>query len=215
MSLTDARRTVIELSKRLRPDGLVVGTSGNVSVRYEDSVLITPSGLDYDELTVDDICVLDLSGQIIEGHLKPSTETPMHLVAYHDPSVRAVVHTHSPFATVLSTVIDELPPIHYMMSTLGPSILVAPYATPASQELGIAMQRGLKDRLAVILQNHGTVAVGPTAEKAYRNAVSLEWLAALYYRARIFGSPRTLSDIEMELVGDLMRTYGAHVLTPA
>jgi L-fuculose-phosphate aldolase len=215
MSLTDARRNVIELSRRLRPDGLVVGTSGNISIRYEDSILITPTGLDYDQLTVDDICVLSLSGEILDGRLKPSTETPMHLAAYRDDSVWAVVHTHSPYATALSTVIDELPPIHYMMSTLGPSVRVAPYATPASTELAEAMQLGLTNRLAVILQNHGTITVGATAAEAYRNAVNLEWLAALYYRARLLGSPRILNDSEMEMVGELMRTYGAQPLTPA
>jgi L-fuculose-phosphate aldolase len=206
--LASERAAIARHARRLRPDGLVVGTSGNLSARNGDLVAITPSGLDYDELTPELVCVVDLAGEVVEGDLEPSTELPMHLAAYEQTDAGAVVHTHSPYATVLACAADELPPIHYLLAELGGRVRVAPYATFGTEALARAIAGALEGRSAALLANHGTLAVGPTLERAYARSMTLEWLSALYVRARALGEPRLLDDAEIELVAERMAGYG-------
>jgi len=206
--LHQARVEIVAAAKRLRPDGLVAGTSGNISVRAGELVAITPSGVDYDALTPESIPAIDLHGNRVLGDLLPSSEVPMHLAVYARTSARAVVHTHSPYATVLSTLIDELPPIHYLLAQFGGPVRVAPYATYGTEELASYMASGLAGRSGVILQNHGVITLGDTLSKAYERAVTLEWLSALYYRARLLGSPHLLDQTEIENVARKLASYG-------
>jgi L-fuculose-phosphate aldolase len=207
--LEGERAAIARYARRLRPDNLVVGTAGNLSVRRGDMVAITPAGLDYDELTPASIGVVDMDGRSLETQVAPSTELPMHLAAYRHGSAGAVVHAHPPYATTLSTSIGELPSIHYLIATLGGPIRVAPYAAPGSEELGENMVRCLEGRSAVLLANHGTVTIGASLEEAYSRSLTLEWLAALYFRARLLGDPKLLSVQEIERVAETMRKYGA------
>ncbi len=208
MLLAEERLRLVELSRRLRPDGLVTGTAGNLSVRSGDRIAVTPSSIAYDELTPASMCVVSLDGRLLDGKLQPTTELPMHLAVYRSTSAAGAVHTHSPFATAISTVLDELPAVHYLIASLGGPVRVAPYATPGSEEIARAMLEGLEDRHAVILQNHGAIAVGETLDGAYERALLLEWLCALYHRARCIGDPKLLSDEEIEHVARLMADYG-------
>lgn len=127
MILENERAAVCEYARRLTADGLVVGTSGNVSARSGDLVAVTPTGVDYAALTPADIPVVDLDGKLADGALKPTSELPMHLAVYTratDPEsapVNAVVHTHSVHATAVSTLVTEVPPIHYMLAAIGPT----------------------------------------------------------------------------------------------
>jgi L-fuculose-phosphate aldolase len=194
------RAELVALARRASAEGLSSGTSGNLSVRVDDSVLITPSSLDPDETETDDICVVDLSGVQVMGARRPSSEVPMHLAVYRTTSATAVVHTHSPFATALSVTIDELPAVHYNIAGLGGPVRVAPYATFGSDELAANIATALDGRVAAILQNHGTIAVGRTLRQAFDRAVLLEWLCALYWRALQVGSPRILSDADLDAV---------------
>jgi L-fuculose-phosphate aldolase len=152
--------------------------------------------------------VVTLDGEIVEAPSPPSSETPMHLSVYRSTPAQAVVHTHSPYATVLSTVVEELPPIHYVIAGLGGSVRVAPYATFGTRELADNMAEGLEGRTAVILQNHGTITYGRTLEAAFTRSVTLEWLATLYWRATLFGSPHLLDDAEIDRVREEAKVKG-------
>jgi L-fuculose-phosphate aldolase len=206
--LEGERQQLVDQARRLRPDGLVVGASGNLSMRCGELVAVTPSALDYDALEPDLICVVELDGSPVEGALGPTTELPMHLAVYQRTSAAAVVHTHSPYATVLATVVDVLPPIHYLIATLGGPVRVAPYATPGTEELADTIVGALDGRSGVLLQNHGALTTGESLEEAYSRSVTLEWLCALHYRATLFGEPRVLSDEELNGVAPLMESYG-------
>jgi L-fuculose-phosphate aldolase len=202
------REQLVHHARRLRADGLVVGMSGNLSVRSGELVAVTPSAVDYDALEPGLVCVVGLDGSPVEGMLPPTTELPMHLAVYRRTSAAAVVHTHSPYATVLSTVVDALPPIHYLLAALGGPVRVAPYATPGTNNLAEAILGALEGRSGALLQNHGALTTGESLEEAYARSVTLEWLCALYYRATLFGEPRVLPDEEMDEVARLMQTYG-------
>ena len=208
--LEDERRQVAEHCRRMRADGLVVGTSGNISVRGGDLVALSPSGLDYDEMTPDLVGVHRLDGTPVEAPLDPTTEMPMHLTIYERTDARAVVHTHSTAATVVSTLIDELPPIHYLIAAFGGTIRVARYATYGTPELAENMTAALDGRTGCILGNHGAITYGSTITEAYTRAAYLEWLCEVYLRATAAGTPRILPRDEIDRVRQKIATYGPH-----
>ncbi|BFO20404.1 class II aldolase/adducin family protein [Streptomyces sp. KM77-8] len=174
---------LVGTARRTVTDGLVVGTSGNVSVRVGDVVLVTPSGVPYDRLTPDDVTGVDLTGRQVLGTLVPTSELPMHLAVYRTTGARAVVHTHAVHATAVSTLVDELPLIHYMAAALGGPVRVAPYATYGTAELAGNMLRALDGRTACLLQNHGTMAHAPTLAQAYDHTAQLEWMCRVWLTA--------------------------------
>lgn len=189
-------------------DGLVVGTSGNISVRRGDLVAVSPSGLGYDELTPELVGVHRLDGTPVDAPLRPTSEMPMHLAVYERTGARAVVHTHSTAATVLSTLVDEVPPIHYLIAMFGGPVRVAPYATYGTPELAENMIGALRDRTACLLGSHGAVTCADTLAAAYSQAVYLEWICEVYLRARGAGEPRLLPPEEIERVRGRLASYG-------
>jgi L-fuculose-phosphate aldolase len=201
-------------ARRMVADGLAEGTSGNLSVRRGDLVAVTPSAVDPERLRPEDVCHVQLDGTQVGGAGRPSSELPMHLAVYRRTDALAVVHTHSPWATAVSTVAPELPPVHYLLVFLGGAVRVAPYATPGSEELGDRLVEALAGSSAALLQNHGAVAVGPSLEHAYRYARIVEWVAALWGRARQLGEPRLLNADEMARAAAALRDYGAFGPTP-
>jgi L-fuculose-phosphate aldolase len=209
MLLEAERALIVQHAGMLRPDGLVVGTAGNLSIRSGDLVAVTPSSVDYDELDASLVCVVGCDGMLVEAARPPSSELPMHLAVYRSTDARAIVHTHAPYATTLATVVDELPAIHYSIADLGGPVRVARYATFGSDDLADAVREALADRSAVLLGSHGTLTIGATLEEAYFRAVLLEWLSALYFRARLLGDPRILPLDEIERVGDRLRAMRA------
>jgi L-fuculose-phosphate aldolase len=175
----------------------VIGTAGNVSVRCEEHVVATPTGCVFSSVSADEMSIVSLDGERVDG-LAPTSELGLHLGAYNAFDwVSAVVHTHSPVATALSCVLDELPPIHYQMLSLGGGVRVAPYATFGSDELHRVVLSALEGRTATLMQNHGTLAIGPSLDAAVENALLLEWACELYWRASMVGSPRVLSESEL------------------
>jgi L-fuculose-phosphate aldolase len=195
--LAAARRAVAACGRRLLADGLVLGTAGNVSVRVGDLVAVSPSGMPYDQVEAADVAVVDLGGKRIDGPHVPSSETPMHLDIYATTGAAAVVHHHGLHSAALSTVLDELPPIHYYALRLGGPVRVARYATYGTPELARSVDAALEDRTAALMQNHGAVAYGATLDEAYDRAQLLEWLCAMYTVATGVGTPRVLSDDEL------------------
>jgi L-fuculose-phosphate aldolase len=200
MLLEREREQLADTGRRLVADGLVVGAAGNLSIRTGDLIAVTPSSIPYDRLDAAAMCVIGIDGDVVEAPTVSSSEVPIHLAVYRGTNARAVVHTHSPYATVLSTLVDELPPIHYVIASLGGRVRVAPYHTFGTEELAGDMIRALEGRAAVLLQNHGTITHGLTMDEAYDRSMILEWLSAVYWRAQLFGRPNILSDDEIERV---------------
>jgi L-fuculose-phosphate aldolase len=208
VQLREERRQIVEHCRRMRADGLVVGTSGNVSVRAGDLVAVSPSGLDYDEMTPELVGVHRLDGSPVDAPLRPTTEMPMHLAVYGHTDARAIVHTHSTSATVLSTLVDEVPPIHYLIAMFGGPVRVATYATYGTPELAESMISALEGRTACLLGNHGAITYGTTLSAAYTQAVHLEWICEVYLRASARGAPRLLPPEEVERVRHKLTSYG-------
>jgi L-fuculose-phosphate aldolase len=195
--LQAARAQLVSYSARLLADGLAVGSAGNMSVRAGDVVAITPSGISYAEMRPEDVCLIALDGTELDSTETPSSETPMHLAIYAATNAAAVVHTHSPEVIALSACRDELPAIHYAITSLGGPVRVAPYVRFGSDKLAAAAVEALNGRSAVILRNHGAVTYGRDLAQAYDRALLLEWLARTYRMALSYGQPATLSATEL------------------
>ncbi|KAB1143029.1 class II aldolase/adducin family protein [Streptomyces luteolifulvus] len=207
---THAWEALVATARRTVSDGLVVGTSGNVSVRVGDAVLVTPSGVPYDRLTPDDITGVALDGRQVLGTLVPTSELPMHLAVHTTTDARAVVHTHAVHATAVSTLVPELPAIHYMAGALGGPVRVAPYATYGTEELAENMLHALADRSGCLLRNHGTITYGATLDQAYDRTAQLEWMCRLWLMASSVPglTPALLSPEQLAEAGERLRGYG-------
>ncbi|NBE55746.1 class II aldolase/adducin family protein [Streptomyces boluensis] len=208
--LAAAWADLVATARRTAAEGLVVGTSGNVSVRVGELVLITPSGVPYHRLGPDDTVAVDLEGRQVVGTLKPTSELPLHLAAYRATPAAAVVHTHALHATAVSTLVPELPPVHYMAADLGGPVRVAPYALFGTPELAEGMLRALRGRTACLLQNHGAVSYGDTLDQAYDRTAQLEWMCRLWLTAHAVPghTPSVLSPVELAAAGEQLRGYG-------
>jgi L-fuculose-phosphate aldolase len=173
-------------------------------------VAITPSGISYDEMRPEDICLVSPDGSQLDGGETPSSETPMHLAIYAATSAGAVVHTHSAEVVALSASRQELPAIHYAITGLGGPVRVAPYVRFGSAGLAEAAVAALTGRSAVILRNHGAVCYGRDLAQAYDRALLLEWLARTYRLALSYGEPAILSAAELDEVAaeSRQRRYG-------
>ena len=199
--LEKERLQVAKTALSLLQTGLVVNTSGNVSIRIDDTVVITPSGLSYESLEARDIVVVDMEGKPVSGDLLPSSETPLHLSVYDsDPTIGAIVHTHSVYATAVSTLVKELPAIHYQISDLGGPVPVAPYQTFGSPELAESVTKTIRGRTAALMQNHGSLTVGENVDQALARTITLEWLCRVYLIASQSGTPSMIDDEELDRV---------------
>ncbi|MFJ8940894.1 class II aldolase/adducin family protein [Streptomyces sp. NPDC102365] len=201
---------LVATARRTVSDGLVVGTSGNVSVRVGDTVLVTPTGVPYDRLRPEDVCGVSLDGRRVLGSLVPTSELPMHLAVYRATDARAVVHTHAVHATAVSTLVTELPLVHYMSAALGGPVRVAPYATYGTAELAENTLRALRDRTACLLQNHGTLAHGATLDQAYDRTAQLEWMCRVWLTASSVPglTPTLLTEDQVTRAGERLKGYG-------
>lgn len=207
------REEVVRVARRLISSGLVTGTSGNVSVRTPGGdVLVTPTGLPYGELEPEHVVLVDLNMNVLKGGYEPSSETPMHTGIYKArPKVDAIVHTHSRFATTLACLGWEIPPVHYMLTTLGPDgrIPLAPYRLFGTEKLADGAAGTLSGgHLACLLVNHGTITVAESPEKAFARTVILEEMAELYYRTRLAGEPILLDPEQVAEVAAKITGYG-------
>jgi L-fuculose-phosphate aldolase len=217
MSHERLREDVAGAARRLAHEGMLVGTAGNVSARLDDVVAVTVSGVTLAGCRWEDVTVVSLTGDVVEGELRPTSELSLHLGLYADTGAGAVVHTHAPYSTAVACALDELPVLHYQQLLLGGAIRVAPYATFGTPELAAAVREALEGRQAALMGNHGSVAVGGSLEAAVENALLLEWLAALHHRASALGSPRVLTAEEQDDVVRVAvaRGYGTPQEHPA
>ncbi|MFE9687221.1 class II aldolase/adducin family protein [Streptomyces sp. NPDC006285] len=190
----DTRERVADACRRLAAAGLVIGEAGNVSVRVGDEVAVTVAGARFDELTAEQVVVVDLEGRRLSGGLEPTSELALHLGVYRSFDASAVVHTHGPMATAVGLVVDELPCVHYYMLKLGGSVRVAPYSTWGTPELAGDVLAALDGRSAALMANHGAVTHAPSLDAAVDQALLLEWACALYWRAASMGMPRALDE---------------------
>lgn len=207
-AIQETRRQLISFGQRMARDRLVVGSAGNLSVRAGDIFVMTPSGVNYDEISESSISLLDADGTVLAGEGRRSSEWPMHRKIYEVTAAGAVVHTHSPFATAVSAVCAEIPAVHYSVLRLGgPTVPVVPYTTFGSAGLADLSAAALADRTGALLQNHGAVVRGASLAEAYDRALLLEWLAEVYWRALLVGAPRILGAAELDLVTEAARRH--------
>ena len=206
--LSDARNAVVRTCHELVAAGLVVGTSGNVSARVGDLVAVSPTGVDYRELTAGLVGVHRLDGTPVEAELLATSELPLHLAIYAATGAGAIVHTHPVAATALSSIAEELPAVHYQVAMFGGPVRVAPYATYGTAALAANVVTALDGRTACLMANHGAVVIAADLATALNGSRYLEWLCEVYLRASSAGSPRLLPAAEIDAVGAKMAGYG-------
>jgi L-fuculose-phosphate aldolase len=209
--LAAEREQVAAAARELSRQGLVLGTSGNLSARHGELVAVTPTGAALAELGAERVSVVDLQGGLVHGELEPTSELGLHLGVYGRFDTGAVVHTHSPVATALSCVLDEVPAVHYTMLALGGAVRVAPYATFGTPELAAHVLEALEGKTAALMANHGALVHAADMSTAVELAQLLEWACTVYWRAAALGTPRTLDDKELGAVlgAVLERGYGS------
>jgi L-fuculose-phosphate aldolase len=208
----ETKRELLDICLQMVKDDLVIGSAGNVSVRVEDHVVITPSSIHYTEMSSDDMLVLDMDGNVIEGNKNPSIEFKMHLELYNTrQDVKAVVHTHSVYASAMAVLNEPLPPvIDETVTKLGSDIRVSEYAMPGTKDLAQNVRAAMENRSAAFIGNHGAVCIGKTLKEALHLAILLERTCRVYLIAKQVGLPRQLPEdvVEDEQdVWEMMRDY--------
>jgi len=216
MNEQDLRREIVESARAMNAMGINQGTSGNISARLGDTMLITPSATPYDDMRPEQVAAMPIKGERGKwaGPLKPSTEWRFHLdILQGRPDAGAVVHSHATFCTTLAIARREIPACHYMMAAFGgTNVRCAPYATFGTGELAQHALAALNDRNACLLANHGMIVVGATLAKAMWLAVELETIAKQYFYSLMIGGPHILSDAE---IADTARSFGSYGLQDA
>lgn len=215
-SSTDTRRSIVDAVRALDRSGLNRGTTGNVSLRDRDHMLITPSAVTSDALTPDLVARMPLAADgAWDGPRKPSSEWRFHRdILRARPDINAVVHTHAPFCTVLSIARQSIPAIHYMIAVFGGTdIRVAEYATFGTAALSDHVVRAMEGRLGCLMANHGMVVGGPNLPRALWLAHELEALAHQYYHAKILGKVHVLSDAHVAETAAAFDNYGVQSAT--
>jgi L-fuculose-phosphate aldolase len=205
----EKRQSIIDACVCMNALGINQGTSGNISLRHEAGMLITPTSVPYETMQPEQIVHMGLDGSFDPAQ-RPSSEWRFHLdILKARPEVNAVVHAHPPYSTILAIMGLEIPPVHYMIAVAGgDTIRCAPYATFGTQELSQHAVRALEDRLACLLEHHGMIAIGPSLSKAMWIAVEVETLARQYHGCLQIGKPRLLSKEEIKNVLDRIAGYG-------
>lgn len=203
------REAVIAACLKMNASGINQGTSGNISVRMGEGILITPTSLSYDLMEPEDIVWMGFDGSVV-GRRAPSSEWRFHLdIARARPEVGGIVHAHPTSCTILSIMQKPIPALHYMIAIAGGNdIRCADYATFGTEELSVNALKALQDRKACLLSHHGMIAVGSSLDKAMWLAVEVETLARQYLGCLPFGEPPLLPDAEIENVINRISGYG-------
>ena len=209
MNEAGLRDAVVAAVQQLDALGMNRGSTGNVSARHQEGMLITPTGMGADGLRAQDLVWLGFDGSV-RGDWQPSSEWHFHRAAYlARPDLQAVVHTHSTHAAALSCLRRELPAFHYMVAVAGgDNVPCVPYHLFGTEALSVAVARAFADRQACLMANHGLVAAGATVAQAMKVVQEIESLCEVYLKALAVGEPHILSTQEMTVVIDKFRSYG-------
>ncbi len=204
------RKQLIEFAIAMNASGINQGTSGNLSIRTREGMLITPSGKNYSSLNLDDIVAVDHSG-IAEGSCLPSSEWRIHRDIYQQRTdAQAIVHAHPSFCVTLACLKKSIPAFHYMVAVAGGrDIRCSAYATFGTQELSDHVMTALVGRKACLMANHGMICLERDLPCALALAIEIEQLAKAYYQGLVIGDPLLLDDEEMERVLERFANYGA------
>lgn len=205
------REDIVEYGKKLISSGLTKGTGGNISIynREKQLMAISPSGIDYYKIKPEDVVILDLKGNIVDGDKMPSSEVEMHRVFYERrDDIDSIIHTHTMYATTLACLGWDLPSVHYMVAVAGINVRCSKYATFGTKELAENAFEAMKDRKAVILANHGLLAGANDLLNAFNITEEIEYCAELYYRTKCIGKPIILDEDEMNKMLYKFKTYG-------
>ncbi len=211
MLMQSQRQQIVDYGLKMVRSGLTTGSGGNLSILScdDDLIAVSPSGVDYHDLTVADIVVVDRAGNIVDGKLKPSSELGFHLALYDiRKDITAVVHTHSVYATTLACLHWELPAVHYLVAFSGDKVPLAPYATFGSKELADSIVASIGAYNAVLLANHGLVTVGSNMQNCFNVAEEIELVAQIYCQAKTLGQPVLVATDEMQRVVKKFDSYG-------
>jgi len=211
MELETEREAIVRFGLKMVASGLTTGTGGNLSIidRNSGTVAVSPSGIEYAALQPHDVVFTDMQGNVVDGDTKPSSELGFHLSLYHRrKDVQAVVHTHSPYAVTMACLGWEIPAVHYLVGFAGKKVPLAPYATFGTPELAEIVAEHIGDYNALLLANHGLVAVGSSIDTAFAIAEEIEFVARIYYQAKSIGTPVILPEEEMNTVLEKFKTYG-------
>ena len=205
----EKRQSIIDACLRMNTLGINQGTSGNISLRHGEGMLVTPTSTPYEAMQPEQIVYMHLDGNHDPAQ-RPSSEWRFHRdILKARPEVKAIVHAHPPYCTMLAIMGMEIPPVHYMVAVAGgDTIRCAPYATFGTQELSEHAVRALEGRMACLLEHHGMIAVGASLSKAMWLAVEVETLARQYHGCLQIGTPRLLPKAEIENVLGRIAGYG-------
>lgn len=215
MLMQNERKLIVEYGKLMLSTGLTRGTGGNLSIYNQEMKLmaISPSGIPYEQTNLEDVVIMDLNGNIVEGTRVPSSENEMHAIVYRNRSdVRGMIHVHSTYAATLSCLNQDLPAIDYLVAfSKGKSVKCAKYATYGTTELAQNALETMGSQNAVLLANHGMNCVGPNLQTAFAIAEQLEFCSELYIKAKAIGEPVVLPDDEMERMIIRFANYGQKI----
>ena len=215
MLLKEIREELVELNQALPANRLVVWTGGNVSIRDPKSglVAIKPSGIMFPDLTPENMVVVDLEGNIVEGDLSPSSDTASHLYIYrHREDINGVVHTHSDYATAFAAVGMPIPAVLTAIGDeFGGPIPCGDFALIGSEAIGKAVLDAIGNTTAVLLKNHGVFTIGKSGRAALKSAVMVEDVARTVWLAKQLGEPCEISQADLEKLNQrYMNVYGQH-----
>lgn len=203
-SLKKKKEALLEVSRQMQREGLVVGPGGNTSIKDEEGVMwISPSGIPFMEMTIENFVPLDVkSGKLLDTRLMPSSEVPLHLLIYKArPDVNCVIHAHPSYVISLSAVNIPLEPLFPdFVVYLGHRVPQIPYVKPCTEEMGQLVADQIKDTPSCVLQNHGAVTVGGSIKEAYTRMQVLEAGAKILFQARLLGTPRVLTNAEAQAI---------------
>ncbi len=207
------KKVIVEAGRKLCERSLTVGTWGNISCRDPEKGLIylTPSGMNYDQISEEDIVVFNKQGEVVQGTRKPSIEKDLHLKIYENRNdVQAVLHTHSVYSSVFAVTAEEIPPVSEdFVQIVGDRVECADYALPGTEELAENAVEELDSRNAVLLVNHGAVAVGSDMDTAFKVSDVLEKTARIYIYSKSIGEAQIIPDEDIEAMQDFAKnSYG-------
>ncbi len=206
-TLTRRKELLLDVSKQMQTEGLVVGPGGNTSIKDEENIMwISPSGIPFMEMSIEDFVPIDLkSGKLIDSKLMPSSEVPLHLLIYQARAdVNCIIHAHPPYVISLSAVDIPLVPLFPdFVVYLGDYVPEISYVKPCTEEMGRLVAEKIKAAPSCVLKNHGAVTIGSSVKEAYTRMQVLESSAKILFQAKMLGNPRILTKGEAQAILDL------------